>query len=57
MIHAVMVVDRLTPAKSASGDSSGIASAAWPELDGIRNASGMLTSIADDGEHPRRGAG
>ncbi len=44
MIQAVIVVARLTWAKSASGASSGIASAPWPELDGISTASGMLTT-------------
>jgi len=44
MIHAVIVVARLTPAKSASGDSSGMARAACPDEDG-RRASGMLIRI------------
>ena len=43
MIQAVMVVARLTPAKSASGASNGMASAPWPELDGINAPSGMFT--------------
>ena len=45
MIQAVIVVARLTWAKSASGASSGIASAPCPELDGISTPSGMLTSV------------
>ena len=48
MIQAVMVVARLTPAKSASGASSGMASAPWPELDGIRKASGMFTTTVSE---------
>ena len=48
----MMVVGRFTPAKSASGVKSGIAKAAWPELDGIRKASGMFTSIAATAKAP-----
>ena len=40
----MIVAARLTCAKSASGASSGIASAPCPELDGIRKASGMFTT-------------
>ena len=55
MIHAVIVVGRLTPAMSASGDNSGIASAAWPELYGMTNAIGMFTSTAATAKaSPRR---
>ena len=40
--NAVTTMARLTPAKSASGARIGIARAAWPDVDGTRNASGML---------------
>ena len=52
MIQAVMVVARLTPAKSASGASSGMASAPWPELDGISMPSGMFTTTVSSVNTP-----
>src|SRR6478735_5471763 len=40
--YAVTTIARDTPAKSARGARIGIARAAWPEVDGTRNASGRL---------------
>jgi len=40
------------PAKSASGVSRGIASAACPELDGITKASEMLTTMVATAKAP-----
>src|SRR5690606_22610371 len=49
---AVITSERLTPAKSPSGASSGIASVACPDEDGIRIASGMLTIITSTAKIP-----
>src|SRR3954454_7379037 len=44
--YAVTMIERDTPAKSASGARIGITSAACPDDDGTRNAIGMLTMNA-----------
>src|SRR6516162_1580063 len=41
--NPVTTMARLTPAKSPSGAMMGMARVAWPDEDGTRNASGMLT--------------
>jgi hypothetical protein len=42
--YAVTTIARLTPAKSPRGAMIGIARVAWPDDEGTRNASGMLTT-------------
>jgi hypothetical protein len=56
MIQAVAVVARLTPAKSARGASSGMASVAWPELEGIKKARGMLSTTVTTANPPAEAA-
>src|SRR5881392_4193111 len=49
---AVTIVERATPAKSASGARIGITSAAWPDDEGTRKAIGMLTMKASTANQP-----